>query len=460
MRYNKTQLIARRTKILPIKFVQQDMTTYSGLALVEHVLRLYRLQARLKETFKQYHFGGDYHIGDILFVLVVMLLLGAERLQHIDYLRSDPLFCRVVRLTRIPHRTKISTALKQFASDSLKALIELNGQLVIEKLQSLGLLEITIDLDGTVVSTKGHPTWALKGYNPNKRGAPSYFPLTAHVAETGHFLTIWNRPGNVHDSNRALDLIKTIQRRLPMFSIRFRADSAFCTPQVINYLLYKQISFAIKAPFWKLLALKTAAQERKIWYSINETWSYFWLESPIHSLEKEHYVFIFRKKVKEPEKHFQLDLFSPDNGVYEYSAVVTDTKQWDAKELLLFVSGRSGQENSLSELKDDFAFGYVPTNTYQANSAYFQVSQMAYNLSLSLQHEMGLVKKHSTNPKRTRFYQGWKWKTFRFLILNRAGRIGWDRGTKVLYLTFNKATKQLYDRIGNALNNSNLKKAA
>jgi len=459
MRYNKTQLIARRTKVLPIKFVQQDMTTYSGLALVDHVLRLYRLQARLKETFKTYQLSGDYHIGDILFVLVVMLLVGAERLQHIDYLRSDPLFCRVVRLTRIPHRTKISTALKQFASDSLKALIELNGQLVIEKLQSLGLLEVTIDLDGTVVSTKGHPTWAFKGYNPIKRGAPSYFPLTAHVAETGHFLTIWNRPGNVHDSKRALELIQRIRKQLPMFSIRFRADSAFCVPQVINYLLHHYLSFAIKAPFWKLLALKTAAEKRKIWYSVNETWSYFWLKSPIDSLEEEHYVFIFRKKVKELGKNFQLDLFSPNNGVYEYSAVVTDTKQWDAKELLLFVSGRSGQENSLSELKDDFAFGYVPTNTYQANSAYFQISQMAYNLSLSLQHEMGLVKKHPTNPKRTRFYQGRKWKTFRFLILNRAGRIGWEQGTRVLYLTFNKATKQLYDRIGNTLNNPT-KKAA
>jgi hypothetical protein len=374
--------------MLPIKFVYQDMTTCSGLALVDHVIRLYRLQARLKETFKHYHFPGDYPIGNILFVLVVMLLLGAERLQHIDYLRSDPLFCRVVRLTRIPHRTKISTALKQFASDSLKALIELNAELVIEKLRSLGLLEITIDVDGIIVSTKDHPTWALKGYNPIKRGASSYFPLIAHVAETGHFLTIWNRPGNVHDSNRALELIKRIQKRLPEFSIRFRADSAFCVPQIINYLLCRQISFAIKAPFWKLSALKTAAQHRKIWYSANETWTYFWLKKPIDSLEKEHYVFIFRKKVKEPGKNFQFDLFSPNDGFYEYSAVVTDTKQWEAKELLLFVSGRSGQENSLSELKDDFAFGYVPTKTYQANSAYFQVSQMAYNLSLSLQHEM------------------------------------------------------------------------
>jgi hypothetical protein len=78
---------------------------------------------------------------------------------------------------------------------------------------------------------------------------------------------------------------------------------------------------------------------------------------------------------------------------------------------------------------------------------------MVYNLSLSLQHDMGLVQKYLTNPKRTRFYQGWKCKTFRFLILNRAGRIGWEQGTKVLYLTSNKATKQLYDRIVNALKN-------
>jgi len=460
MRYNKTRLIARRNKILPIKFIQQDMTTYSGLTLVEHVLQLYRLQVRLKETFKHYRFSGDYHIGDILFTLVVMLLLGAERLQHIDYLRSDPLFCRVVRLTRIPHRTKISTALKQFTSDSLKALIELNAELVIEKLQSLGLLELTIDLDGTVVSTKGHPTWALKGYHPIKKGAPSYFPLTAHVAETGHFLTLWNRPGNVHDSHRALEMIKGVQKRLPGFSIRFRADSAFCVPKVLDYLLQRQIPFAIKAPFWKLLALKTAAQQRKIWYTVDKTWSYFWIKSPISSLEKEHYVFIFRKKVREVPKNFQLNLFSPNDGLYEYSAVVTESKQWDANELLLFVSGRSGQENSLGELKDDFAFGSVPTNTYQANSAYMQVSQMAYNLSLSLQHEMGLMKKHSTNPKSTRFYQGWKWKTFRFLILNRAGRIGWEQGSKVLYLTLNNATKQLYDRITNTLNNQMLKKVA
>lgn len=76
------------------------------------------------------------------------------------------------------------------------------------------------------------------------------------------------------------------------------------------------------------------------------------------------------------------------------------------------------------------------------------------------QHEMGLVKKHSTHPKSLRFYQGWKWKTFRFLILNPAGRIAWEQGSKVLYLTFDNARKHLYARMTNALSNQMLKKVA
>ena len=67
-----------------------------------------------------------------------------------------------------------------------------------------------------------------------------------------------------------------------------------------------------------------------------------------------------------------MKLFSPDDGHYEYSAVVTDNKNWDPKELLLFVSGRSAQENSISELKTSFAFDHIPTNTYQANLYVFK----------------------------------------------------------------------------------------
>lgn len=460
MRYKKSNLIARRNKLLPIKFVKQDMTTYSGLTFIDHFLRLHKIHRRIKGSLRSYKFKGDYNIGDILYVLLISFFVGAERLRHLDYLKNDPLFCRIVRLTRIPHRTKISTALKQFTSDSLKALIELNSELVIERLDTLGLTEITIDLDGTVISTKGHPGWAFKGYNPIKKGAKSYFPLTAHVAETGHFVCIINRPGDVHDSNRALFMIRTLRRQLAKYSLRFRADSAFCGPKVINYLLSHTISFAIKAPFWKILALKEATQQRQRWFNIDEKWSYFWIKDPIESIEYEHYVVILRKKLSRPKSNFQLNLFCPNNGVYEYRAVVTDTKACKPKELLLFVSGRSGQENSIAELKNDFAFDHIPTMVYQANSAYLQISQMAFNQSISMQHEMGLARRHHSNPKTTRLHRTMKWKTFKFLILNRAGRVAWDDGKKVLYLTYNKATKQLFNRIADSLKWQEFKKAA
>ena len=460
MRYNKRTLIARRNKILPIQFVRQDMTSFAGLTLIHHYFRLYGIHRRLCQTMKSYGFKGDYHIGHILFMLLILLLIGVERIQHMEYVNNDPLFRRLIRLTRIPHRTQVSRSLKQFTSDSLKALVELNSQLVIEKLDELGLRQITIDLDGTVISTRGNPTWALKGYNPIKRGAKSYFPLTAHIGETGHFISIVNRPGNVHDSNRALTLVKMLKKQLAQFVIRFRADSAFCDPKVISYLLSRHIGFAIKAPFWKLLNLKDAAQQRKKWYRINKQWSYFWLKQPLGSVEGEHYAMILRKKLKNPKKNFQLDLFNPNNGVYEYSAVVTHRKQWSAEDLLLFISGRSGQENSIGQLKNDFAFDHIPTNTYQANSAFMQISQMAYNLSISMQHSMGLVKKRKQHQKHTRLYRSMEWKTFKFLILNRAGRIGWSAGKKVLEMTQNPATQTLYHKIFASLEDEKKKLAA
>ena len=292
-----------------------------------------------------------------------------------------------------------------------------------------------------------------------KKGAKSYFPLTAHVGETGHFLTILNRPGNVHDSNRALVVIRTIRRQLADFYLRFRADSAFCIPEVIDYLLQKQIGFAIKAPFWKLLNLKTAAEQRQRWFKINKRWGYFWIKQPIDAINSEHYAIILRKTVQRRKGPYQLNLFSPNNGTYEYSAVVTDNKNWDPKELLLFVSGRSAQENSISELKTSFAFDHIPTNTYQANSAYMQMSQMAYNLSISMQHSMGMAKRRDENDKSTRKFKTVKWNTFRFLILNRAGRIAWRKGVKIIELTKNSETKLLYQKISGALDNLTFRKA-
>jgi hypothetical protein len=224
--------------------------------------------------------------------------------------------------------------------------------------------------------------------------------------------------------------------------------------------LKNRIGFAIKAPFWKLLTLKIAAENRLRWCKISEQWGYFWMKNPIDSISHNHYVIILRKKRCDAKKPYQLKLFSPNNSRYEYSAVVTDTKQWNPQQLLQFVSGRSAQENSISELKNSFAFDHIPTNQYQANSAYMQMSQMAYNLTISMQHDMGLATKRANNKKKTRVFKTMQWKTIRFLLINRAGRISWEKGVKVLQMTKNERTKELYQKISRSLSEIEIKKAA
>src|SRR5712691_7557142 len=54
--------------------------------------------------------------------------------------------------------------------------------------------------------------WAFRGFNPHDRKDRSYYPLLAHVGQTGHILRVKNRPGNVHDSKQAVAFLGPVQR--------------------------------------------------------------------------------------------------------------------------------------------------------------------------------------------------------------------------------------------------------
>ena len=74
--------------------------------------------------------------------------------------------------------------------------------------------------------------WAMHGFNPHHPKDPSYYPLLAHLAQTGQILRLKNRPGNVHDSKGAeafmRELIDELRARLGRsLALEFRIDAAF-----------------------------------------------------------------------------------------------------------------------------------------------------------------------------------------------------------------------------------------
>ena len=130
-----------------------------------------------------------------------LFYVGARRLEHLRYLGGDPLVTRFCGLARLPTRRTVADWLRQFTQETLAPLIALNRDLVTEALARLELPRLTIDVDGSVIRTGATVGWAFRGFNPHHRKDPSYYPLVAHVAQTGHILRLKNRPGNVHDSN-------------------------------------------------------------------------------------------------------------------------------------------------------------------------------------------------------------------------------------------------------------------
>ena len=158
-------------------------------------------------------------------------------------------------------------------------------------------------------------------------------------------------------------------------------------------------------------------------------------------------VVVYRKRVHHlSPKNYQLDLFSPDDGYFEYSAVATNLTL-TAHALWYFAAGRGAQEKTFAELKGEFALDVVPTNHYGANSAWLQLSILAHNLMRSFQLHSTLANPKPRSLKRTYSYRIASMRTLRFLLINRAARLARISGRQVLRFSSNPATETLYDRV-------------
>jgi Transposase DDE domain group 1 len=440
---------------LPIEFVPQQLTSYGGLELLRRYFQLLGLHRRIRQAFSGYGLAGDYGAGRLVLLVIALFVVGARRLEHLRYLAHDPLVARLAGLARIPTDRTVVNWLTQFTQEALQGLITLNSALLYEQLERLDLPRLTIDVDGTVVRTGNTVAWAFRGYNPHFKKDPSYYPLLAHLAQTGHILRLKNRPGNVHDSRGAVRFVRELihelrdrfGRGLPL---EFRMDAAFFQEEMLALLAREGCEYAIKVGFWKWVGLKSLVAAQRDWTRVNTQVSAFETALRLEPWDLTLRVVVYRKHVgHETRKNFQLDLFSPDDGHFEYSAVTTN-KALAPAALWAFIAGRGAQEKTYGELKGEFAFDVVPTHHYGANSAWQHLSVLAHNLLRSFQLQT-LATPKPRSRKRTYAFAFRSMRTLRFLLIARAGRLARIDGRQALRLTQNPATEALYDRVAHAL---------
>ena len=436
MRLSRADFHSACKGFFKIEFASQDITAFGGLELIGRYFRLIKLHRRVQSVFARYGVGGDYRAIDMILVIVVLILVGGRRLDHLNYLCEDPLVKRFCGLLRLPRERSVARWLKRFTHKTLEALVELNSEIVCETILKERLGRLTLDIDGSVITTGASVAWAFRGFNPHHRKDPSYYPILAHLAQTGQILRVKNRPGNVHDSKGAVafvrDLIEDVRRRLGRsLPLEFRMDGAFFQREMIELLERKEARYAIKVPFFKWLGLLALIRERQHWQALREGMGCFELSLNIAAWEKTLRVVVYRKPVHhETKKNYQLDLFDPDDGYFEYCAVSTNLTL-SAGALWDFMTGRGAQEKTFAELKGEWALDVVPTHHYGANSAWQQISILGHNLLRNFQlHTLATPKPRSRKRTFRFFLQSLK--TIRFKLIHQPARLVEPQGYSVL----------------------------
>jgi Transposase DDE domain group 1 len=429
-----------------IEFSEESLSAHAGLELFGRFLRAEGWLDRIREVFADRRFDSDYGSFRMTLLTVGLMLLGGERLSHLEQLRLDPVFHRFTSLFRLPSERTFSRWLKDISEGYRDRLRVLLREVSFATWARGALHRVTIDIDGTVIRTGEFVDGAERGFHPHHPKDRSYYPLTAQLAQTGQILDVQNRPGRAHDSEGSVamlrELIEDARRRAPNAAVEVRLDGAFCQKAVLDVLHASRVEYAMKMPMWEWLGILDRVRRRKTWMRIDDRRSAFTTELRIEKWKRTVRVIVYRKRISgKPARSFQLDLFQPDDGYFEYSMVVTN-KTESERAVWQFMAGRGGHEKTLGELKQHVAFSTVPTNDWDANSTWQLLSALTHNLVRDFQVKAGLASPRKNTRKRTARFVFQSLRTLRFTLLAIPGRICRPRGRQELRLVATHTTRR------------------
>jgi hypothetical protein len=329
---------------------------------------------------------------------------------------------RVLGLKRLPDVSTISRALGSADEISVEKVRGESRALVLERLSAEALARVTLDFDGSVLSTGRHAEGTAVGFNKKKKGARSYYPLFCTVAQTDQVLDVHHRPGNVHDSNGADafigECLQSVRAALPRAKIEARIDSAFFN-ETIAERLGIGVEFTLSVPFERFTELKGMIEGSRRWRRLNGMLSYFETHWKPKSWSAPYRFIFIRKQVRCQDK------------------VIVTNKRASPRKVVAFHEGRGSQEGIFAELKSHCQMDYVPVTTRVGNQLYMFAGILAHNLTRELQMQV-TPRTRATTAKRATLWCFREIATLRRTLIQRAGRIIRPAGKLILSMNSNE----------------------
>ena len=407
-----------RTRRVQISSTAQGLTSQAGLIPVLKYLERIGFEKIVARNIT--HSRGSnaaYQLPDVVLLTLVGMVGGATSMAKISAIWADSVLRTIVGWVKVPVETtmfRIFKEIKAFQISQLEALTHRLRAHHWRRLLRSGLSKFSlqpvhwIDVDSTVDTVYGFQKGSAKGYNPKNKGARSYHPQLAFLAETKEILHAWFRTGSAYTSNGIVEFTKQLLAHLPNRTrIIFRGDSGYFSGDLFDFLDARGYGYLIKAKLKNLAALLSDQS----WETIKGKpgWEQCKFEYRCGSWTRSRRFVAVRMIIVAQYTNPQLELFEATK--YDYFCYVTTEAltPWQAHKKY---GERATCETWIEEAKSQMGMGKVRSDHFLANAALFHCAILAYNT-------LRWMAQASDN----KILRQWEPETFRTYLIRVAGKL-------------------------------------
>lgn len=414
-------------RVLPFKLesTNDTITAHAGLVMFGEFIKAMGLPMLINDKLPKPGSPRGYKPAKFIEPLILTLHGGGRSLEDIRQIRNDSGLKDLLGIDVVPSSDATGDWLRRMGSGhGLNKLGKVNNNYVRRALNLESKSGFTLDIDASQIVAEKQDAFITY------KGEKGYMPMVGHLAENGLVIGDEFREGNVAPGARNLEFIQYCCNRMPKGKkISFlRADSATYQADVFNFCEKNHIEFAIGG---KLDSATTAAIN-KINDDLWETYGNKQIAQTVHSMEKTDKAF----RLIVIKRTVQRTIFPDDqNPEYKRYTVIATNKTESIKEVIKWYNKRGDtSENRIKDLKIGFGMERMPCGTFEANSMFFRIGVLAYNLFILFRRLVlpSSMKKHQVQTIRWRLYQA-------------AGKIVKHAGA--LYLKVNRLLHDLFSEI-------------
>jgi len=334
-----------------------------------------------------WHNATKFGVNQVLMAITLASISGISRICRIAAFSGDGLVKSLLRLDKGINKNAISATLKSLGQSGSRKLQTMLLSKNSRWLRESGLESITLDADSTVKSVCGNQEGAEKGFNTTKKGAKSYHPLLVFVSEMKLLYHTWFRSGSAYTANGIVEFLKEVQTSLPrdIRKVFFRADSGFFSGDLLESFCWdyqvkvklKNLEDLLKAQKWTdVKGLKDVATCEFKYRA--KSWQCSRRLKAIRSVKEYVEVSYLGEKKIVP--------------VYQYVCYISSYDK-DAMELHELYKQRSTSETWIEQVKGHVMAGTTLTDDFRANDILWQLSVLAYNISVMMRQRKNKFKK-------------------------------------------------------------------